>query len=94
MVKITGNDIWRDGQRIGWIENNYIRARDGKRLGYYSGKYIYAENGSKLAFIEGDYLCSETDPAKKVRLETINETITGGIFPEICKCTVYILLGN
>ncbi len=94
MIKIAGNDLWRGGKRIGWVEGNYIRAQDGKRLGYHYGNYIYAENGEKLAFIEGDYLCSEADFGKKIRLEAVNEALPGGILPEITKCAIYILLGN
>ena len=37
MVKIIGNDIWRGGEKIGWIEGDYVRDRDGKKLGLFSG---------------------------------------------------------
>ncbi len=26
MVKIVGNDIWRGGQKVGWIDGDHIRA--------------------------------------------------------------------
>lgn len=94
MIKIIGYDLWRGGQKAGWVEGSHIRAHDGKRLGYYYGNHIFGEDGRKLAFIEGDYLYSGGSMSEKINLEKVNESIVGGVFPEICKCAIYVLLGN
>ena len=93
MLKITGNDIWRNGQKVGWIEENYIRAHDGKKLGYFGGNFIYGIDGHKLAYVEGDYLYSESSSTAKVSLDKINEGIEGGMLPEVGKCAVYMFIG-
>lgn len=93
MLKITGNDIWRSGEKIGWIEGNRIRARDGKKLGYFEGNFIYGEDGWKVAYVEGDHLFSDGGNVK-VPLEKISEEIEGGMLPETGKCAIYVLLGD
>jgi hypothetical protein len=91
MIKIEGNDIWRDGTKIGWIEGNHIHAHDGNKLGYFEDNHIYNASANKIAYIEGDYLHS-ADGSKKIALEKISEQITGGIIPDVAKCAIYSLL--
>lgn len=93
MVKIIGNDIWRAGQKIGWIDGDHVRAHDGTKLGYFQGNFVFGEDGHKLATIEGDHLIAYGGNAK-VLLEKISEDIEGGVLPEIGKCAVYVLLGS
>jgi hypothetical protein len=93
MVKIIGNDIWRGGEKIGWVEGARIRAHDGTKLGYFEGNFVYGEDGHKLAYIEGDHLVSYGSDTK-IPLEKIAEEIEGGVLPEIGKCAVYVLLGD
>ncbi len=93
MLKITGNDIWRSGQRVGWVEGNYVRAHDGKKLGYFEGNFIYGMDGHKLAYVEGDYLRSESSSTTKISIDKVNESIEGGMLPVIGKCAVYMLIG-
>ena len=95
MIKIIGNDIWRSGQKIGWIDEHYVRDRDGKRLGYFRDRFVYDMNDHKIAYIEQDYLVSEGSGSEaKIRLEKMAEEIEGGVLPEIGKCAVYVLLGD
>ncbi len=94
MIKILGHDLWRGGQKTGWIEGGHIRAHDGKRLGYFYGNHIYGEDGRKLAYLEGDYLYSYAATGEKISLEKVSESIVGGVVPEMCKCAIYVLLGN
>ncbi|MGC9603158.1 MAG: 4-fold beta flower protein [Minisyncoccia bacterium] len=93
MLKIIGHDIWREGQRVGWIDGYHIRAHDGKRLGYFDGDFVYGADGHKQAYIEGGYLHSESSSTSKVSVDKINESIEGGMLPEIGKCAIYILIG-
>ncbi len=93
MVKIVGNDIWRGGEKIGWVEGNRIRAHDGTKLGYFEGNFVWGEDGRKLAYVEEDYLISYGSN-QKIPLEKISEGIEGGILPEIGKCAIYVLLGS
>jgi len=95
MIKIIGNDIWRGGQKIGWIEEHHVRAHDGRKLGYFEGNFVHGEDGRKLAYIEGDYLFSEGGSSgSKLPLEKVSEGIEGGVLSEIGKCAVYVLLGD
>ena len=91
MVKIDGNYIWRDGMKIGFVDDHHIRAHDDHRLGYFENNFIYGERGHKLAYLEGDSLISY-ESGKKIPLEKISESIQG-VLPEIGKCAVYVLLG-
>ena len=95
MVKIIGNDIWRGGEKTGWIDGDYVRDRDGKKLGYFQANYVYNMDGHKIAFIQEDYLISEGSGSEaKIRLDQIAEEVQGGVLPEIGKCAVYVLLGD
>ncbi len=95
MVKLIGNGIWRAGEKIGWIDGNYVRDRNDKRLGYFQDKYVYNADGRKIAYIDQDYLVSEGSGSEaKVHLEDIAENVQGGVIPEIGKCAVYVLLGD
>ena len=93
MVKIIGHDIWRGGQKIGWIDGDRIRTHDDKKLGYFEGNYVYSEEGHKLAYMEGDHLISYGGNSK-IPLEKVSEAIEGGVLPLIGKCAVYVLLGS
>jgi hypothetical protein len=93
MIKIVGTEIWRGGQKIGWIEGHHVRAHDGKKLGYFEGDHVYNEEGHKLAYIEGDYLISYGSNIK-VPLEKVSEEVEGGIGPGIDKCGIYVLFGD
>lgn len=78
---------------MGWIDGYHIRAHDGKRLGYFDGDFVYGADGHKQAYIEGGYLHSESSSTSKVSVDKINESIEGGMLPEIGKCAIYILIG-
>lgn len=92
MIKIEGNDIWRAGEKIGWVDGSHIRAHDGKRLGYFEGSHVYNILGQRVAYVDGDHLFSEGSNEGKIPLEKINEEIVGGVLPEIGKCAIYVLL--
>jgi hypothetical protein len=91
MIKIVGNELWREGEKVGWVEGSHIRAHDGRKLGYVEGNFIYSEEGHKVAYIEEGHLFSDGGNAK-LPLEKVNEEVTGGVLPENAKCAIYVLL--
>jgi len=94
MIKINGNDIYRDSQKIGYIDDNYIKSHDGDKLGYFDQKYVYDLHANKLAYIYGRNLVSQSDNDVKTDIDEINKFITGGVLSEIGRCAIYMLLGN
>jgi len=93
MLKIIGNDIYRGGEKIGWVESGHIFAKDGKKLGYFSGEAVFDPLGNKLAYISGDFLYAQSGKTK-IPLEKISEEIVGGVFEEIAKGAIFVLLGD
>ena len=95
MIKIIGNEVWRSGQKIGWVDDDHVRDRDGKKLGYFQDRFIYDMGGHKLAWIEEDYLVSQgSGDEAKIRLDQVAENIEGGVMSELAKCAIYVLLGD
>ena len=96
MIKIIGNDLYRAGEKIGYMDTKHVWGHDGKKLGYFDYRTVWGEDGRKLAFIDGDFLISygASGEESKVRLETMNEQVEGGVMPGIQKCAVYVLLGE
>jgi len=95
MVKILGNDVWRAGQKIGWVEGYFVKDRDGKKIGYFRDRFVYDVNDRKIAYIEGDYLISQGSGSEaKINLDKVAENVEGGVLSELAKCAVYVLLGD
>ena len=93
MLKINGHEIWRGGEKVGFIDGNYIRAHDWKKLGYFEGNFVHDVMGHKLAYINGDHLYTESSAGVRISLDKVNESIVGGLLTEIGKCAIYILIG-
>ena len=91
MLKLLGNDIYRESEKIGWIEGDHIFAHDGKKLGYFDTKYIYSVDADRIAYIEGDELL-DASGNRKAHLEEITEAIEG-VLSVPCKCAIYVLIG-
>jgi hypothetical protein len=90
-MKIYDNKIWRNGQKIAWIDGDHIRTEaDGRKLGYFENNFIYNMDGRKIAYIYENELRFEND-ASPVLLEKINEEIEGTA-PLLEKCAVHVLL--
>jgi hypothetical protein len=94
MLKIIGYDIWRGGEKAGWIDGKHIRAHDGKKLGYFEGNHIYNMEGHRIGYVEGDFLYAESFGNTKISLDKISEDVVGGVLTEIGKCAIYMLLGG
>ncbi len=93
MLKIEGHEIWRDGERAGYVDDNHIRSHDYKILGYFLNDHVFNAAGHKIAYIEGNHLHSEGGSDSKVSLDEVNKGVTGGVLSEICKCAIYCLIG-
>jgi len=90
-MKIFDNKIWRDGQKIAWIDGNHIRTdQDGQKLGYFENNFVYNMAGHKVAYIFENELRFENG-GSAVSLEHINEEIEGAV-PLLEKCAVHVLL--
>ena len=91
MMKFFENRIWRDGQKIGWIDGNHVRAEaDNRKLGYFENNFIYNQAGRKVAYVFQNELKFENG-GTSIPLEKINEEITGAI-PLLEKCAIHVLL--
>jgi hypothetical protein len=90
-MKIFDNKVWRDGQKIGWIDGNHIRTEaDSRKLGYFENNFIYNMDGHKIAYIFENELRLENG-GDAVPLEKINEEIEGTA-PLLEKCAVHVLM--
>ena len=90
-MKIYDNKIWRDGQKVGWIDDDHIRTEpDNRKLGYFENNFIYNMEGRKVAYIYENELRFENG-SSAIPLEKINEEIEGAV-PLLEKCAVHVLL--
>ncbi|MEK7195493.1 MAG: 4-fold beta flower protein [Patescibacteria group bacterium] len=92
MIKIIGNDITRNGEKIGWIEENDIYNEDGKKLGYYSDESVFNSEGHKVGYIKGNDI--KTMDGYSFDLDDNKEEITGGSFSDIVRAAVKLLIGD
>lgn len=91
MLKLLGNDIYRETEKLGWIEGNHIFAHDGKKLGYFDVNHIYDANTDKLAYIEDNELF-DASGSHKAHLDEVTESIEG-MASTPTKCAIYVLIG-
>lgn len=89
-MKVFENKIWRDGQKIGWIDGNHIRDHADQRLGYFENNFVYNQAGHKVAYILENELKFENGNAS-IPLEHINTEIEGTA-PLLSKCAVHVLM--
>lgn len=93
MIKISGNDIWRGGQKIGWIEGNDIYSSGAGKVGYFQSNDIYRRDGTKVGYIEGNKLYSTTD-GRSFRLDDIRNKIRGGSVSDLTRAAIRLLIGE
>ncbi len=93
MIEIEGGKVRRDGQVIGYVEEEYVRDHNYEKIGYVSDGYVKDMEGKKLSYIEGEYLYSYDSRSAHTELDKINEAVKGDAVPEIMRCAVYQLIG-
>lgn len=95
MLKIIGNDVMRDGMKVGYfnITTRHLYSNEGKKLGHFDHEYIYNVAGKKVAKVEGDYLVSISGERARLKIDEVTKSIQGGIIPLTGKCAIYMLIG-
>jgi len=93
MIRVNGHELWRGGEKIGYVYDNFIKNHEGDKLGYFQGEFIYDINGHKEAYVQGDFLCF-LNSSGKLRLEDINKDIAGGDLNNMQQAAVRVLLGE
>ena len=93
MIKVLGRDLWREGSKIGYVDNGHIVDHLGERVGTYTTDEIRDKTGRKVAHISGDYIFF-LDSSRKIRIEENNQDVVGGSLSNIQKAAVRVLLGE
>ena len=88
-MKIIDGKIWKDTQKIGWIDGIHIRDMSNTKLGYFENNFIYNQDGRKLAYIHENQLMFENG-SSAIPLEHINQEIQGTV-PLLTKCAIHVL---
>jgi len=90
-MKIFENKVWRNGQKLAWIDGVYLRTEEtGQKLGYFENNFIYNMQGHKVAYVYENELRFENG-GSPIPLEKINEEIEGAV-PLLEKCAIHVLL--
>lgn len=93
MIKIVDRTIYRDGEKIGWIEDNDVYNQSGDKAGYFESNDIYNHNGTKVAYLDGSYVRMENGDAAISMLDT-NEHMSASGCSDIMKAAVRVLLAG
>ena len=95
MIKIIGNDIKRDGEKIGWIEGNDVRDMSNRKLGFVVGDDIRrGSDGIKIAFIEGAYIIIGSSGKKISVTENNQRHVSGGSAPNEMRAAIRLFFGD
>jgi len=94
MIKIVGNDIKRDGEKIGWIDGNDIRDMSNRKLAFVKGDDIFrGSDGIKMAFIEGVYIIISS--GKKISVtENNSKHVVGGSASNEMRAAIRLFFGD
>jgi len=92
MIKIVDNDIWRNGEKIGYLRNYDVFNHEGKKLGYFRDTYVYNYEGRKIGYIQDDFL--KTIDGQESRLENNRVLVEGHDISDIQRSAVLLLLGS
>ena len=91
MIKISDNDIYSNGVKIGWIEGNDINDREGHKIGYFSGNDILNISGIKMGYTEGNELIMNN--GKIITFENLRSHIQGSV-NDIARAAIYVFFGE
>ncbi len=91
-IKISGNDILREGEKIGHITGNDVYNDRGEKVGYFSGDDIYDEGGRKTAYIEGNKLMSSVGRSENI--SRIEREVRGGNLSNLERAAVKVLFNR
>lgn len=91
-IKISGNDILREGEKIGYIAGNDIHNEQGEKMGYFSGNDVYDETGRKMGYIEGAKF--KSSDGRSSGIGKIEREIKGGNVSNLGRAAIKTLLGR
>ncbi len=95
MIKIIDNDLWRNAQKIGWLERNRIFDENGREAGYYdeSRHEIFdMSGGPRIAYLENNVI--RAVDGRTLQLDDILEEVQGGSVSDLCRAAIRLLVGD
>lgn len=94
MIKIIGNDIKRDGEKIGWIDGNDVRDMSNRKLAFVKGDDILrGSDGFKMAYTDGAYII--TSSGKKISVtENNSKHVVGGSASNEMRAAIRLSFGD
>ncbi len=93
MINVSGKDLMRAGQKIGYIQGNDIFSHEGRKLGYVQGNHVFNRDGQKLAYLQDDHIYHAHD-SQKTRIEDNHQQVSGGEISDVQRAAVRVLLGD
>jgi len=90
MLKIHGNDIVRDGKKIGWIQGNHLYDHTGKKLAYINSNDIHKVSGHKVGYLEGASIIDHIS-GTKISTERNNKYVKGGNLTDLERAAVRLI---
>ena len=90
MIHILNRDVYKDGEKVGWVEGGHIFESSGKKIGYISGNDIFSYSGNKVAYLKGTAL-SRVGHSIAVHTDEINKEVTKGDFSDLERAAVFTL---
>lgn len=95
MIKIIGNDIKRDGEKLGWIAGNDVRDMSNRKLGYVVGDDIFrGSDGSKIAFVDGAFVVIGSSGKKMSIVENKSKHVSGGSISDAMRAAIKLFFGD
>jgi hypothetical protein len=92
MIKIVENDIFKDGQKIGWLSGNDIFNLSGTKAGYYMGNDIYDSRGVKIGYVDGNSI-RMTNSSIIISVQENRARILGGTYSDVCRAAIRLIFG-
>lgn len=92
MIRLSGNDIMRDGVKIGWVTGDFLFDHSGKKLGYATLDTVFDIASKKVAKLDGEFVYYAD--GKKAKLEDIISGIESPTLSNIKRVAVRIFFGN
>jgi len=93
MLKIVGNDILKDSQKIGWLSGNDIFNLSNEKIGYYSGNDIYNHRGLKIGYVDGSII-KMAGNSMQISVQENRLRISGGAYSDVCRAAIRLLFGD
>ncbi len=90
MIKIIGNDIWRDAEKVGWLQGDDIFGMAGRKLGFIHRNEIHAVDGRKLGYVQDEKL--HRADGTFLPVSEVLKDVSGGAVSELHRVAIKLLL--